>query len=100
MLPVQEAAAPIETDVFERLESNVQSYARSFPRVFDRARGSEIYAEQGVRIREARAEGGIPTRIRVPAGRPVTVGRAGEGTVIQVGAAVYTIARETDDVNL
>ncbi len=64
------------------------------------ARGSEIYAEQGVLIREARAEGGIPTRIRVPAGRPVTVGRAGEGTVIQVGAAVYTIARETDDVNL
>jgi diaminobutyrate-2-oxoglutarate transaminase len=49
MLPVQEAAAPIETDVFERLESNVQSYARSFPRVFDRARGSEIWDVDGNR---------------------------------------------------
>jgi uncharacterized protein len=64
------------------------------------ARGSEIYAEHGVRIREAEAEGGVPTRIRVPAGRSVTIDRAGEGTVIQVGNRVYTIARETDAITL
>ncbi len=64
------------------------------------ARGSEIYAEHGVRIREARPEGGIQTRIRVPAGSSVTIGRAAEGTVIRVGTRVYKLARETEDVIL
>ena len=33
--------------VFERLESEVQSYARSFPVVFDRAEGSLLYDKEG-----------------------------------------------------
>ncbi len=35
------------TDVFESLESEVRSYCRSWPVVFDRAQGSTLYAEDG-----------------------------------------------------
>lgn len=35
--------------VFERLESNVQSYARAFPKTFDRAQGVEIFDVDGNR---------------------------------------------------
>lgn len=34
---------------FDRLESNVRSYCRSFPAVFDRARGAELFTEDGGR---------------------------------------------------
>ncbi|WP_106242108.1 diaminobutyrate--2-oxoglutarate transaminase [Allonocardiopsis opalescens] len=34
-------------EIFERLESNVRSYCRSWPVVFDTARGSRLYAETG-----------------------------------------------------
>lgn len=34
-------------DVFERLESNVRSYSRSFPVVFTRAKMSKLYSEDG-----------------------------------------------------
>lgn len=34
-------------DVFERMESNVRSYSRAFPVVFDRAKGAMLYAEDG-----------------------------------------------------
>lgn len=34
-------------DVFERLESNVRSYCRSFPAVFDRAKMSKMYSVDG-----------------------------------------------------
>ncbi len=33
--------------IFEEIESEVQSYARNFPRVFDRAQGEYIYDEEG-----------------------------------------------------
>ena len=36
-------------NVFEKLESNVQSYARSFPVVFDRAEGAALYDAEGNR---------------------------------------------------
>jgi diaminobutyrate-2-oxoglutarate transaminase len=38
-----------ENDVFVRYESKVQSYARSFPAVFTRARGTELFDAQGRR---------------------------------------------------
>jgi diaminobutyrate-2-oxoglutarate transaminase len=34
-------------ETFERLESNVRSYCRSFPTVFDKARGALLYDERG-----------------------------------------------------
>jgi diaminobutyrate-2-oxoglutarate transaminase len=34
-------------NIFEQRESNVRSYCRSFPRVFNRAKGSLIYSELG-----------------------------------------------------
>jgi len=34
-------------DIFKAVESEVQSYARSFPIVFDRARGAELFDEEG-----------------------------------------------------
>ena len=37
------------SDIFDQLESNVQSYARSFPRVFAKARGAEIWDIDGNR---------------------------------------------------
>lgn len=36
-------------ELFETLESNVQSYARGYPRVFDRARGAELWDQDGNR---------------------------------------------------
>jgi len=33
--------------IFEKLESNVRSYARSFPVVFDRAEGAALYDAEG-----------------------------------------------------
>ncbi|MFC4563158.1 diaminobutyrate--2-oxoglutarate transaminase [Nocardiopsis mangrovi] len=34
-------------DIFDRLESDVRSYCRSWPVVFDKARGSHVYDESG-----------------------------------------------------
>ena len=33
--------------IFEEIESEVQSYARAFPRVFNRAQGEYLYDEDG-----------------------------------------------------
>ncbi len=44
-----EPAGRPETQVFDRLESEVRSYARAFPRIFDRARGSELWDVHGRR---------------------------------------------------
>ena len=33
--------------IFDEIESEVQSYARSFPRVFNRAKGEYLYSEDG-----------------------------------------------------
>ena len=38
-----------ETEVFTSLESNVRSYARSFPAIFSRARGTELWDVHGKR---------------------------------------------------
>lgn len=40
-------AAVTDTDIFTALESRVRSYSRSWPVVFDRARGSVMYDEAG-----------------------------------------------------
>ncbi len=34
-------------NTFEVLESNVRSYCRSFPVVFDKAKGDQLYADTG-----------------------------------------------------
>jgi diaminobutyrate-2-oxoglutarate transaminase len=49
MLPKQNTRSQPQNNVFGRFESNVQSYARSFPAVFHRARGSELWDVQGRR---------------------------------------------------
>jgi len=33
--------------IFEEIESEVQSYARNFPRIFDRAQGEHVYDDEG-----------------------------------------------------
>jgi diaminobutyrate-2-oxoglutarate transaminase len=33
--------------IFEEIESEVRSYARAFPRVFNRAQGETLYDEEG-----------------------------------------------------
>ena len=38
----------MDTEIFDSIESEVQSYARSFPVVFERAKGSYLYDEEGV----------------------------------------------------
>lgn len=37
----------MDSDVFDRIESEVQSYARSFPVTFGKAKGSYLYDEEG-----------------------------------------------------
>lgn len=37
----------MNTDIFEKYESEVRSYCRNFPAVFTKAKGSTIYAEDG-----------------------------------------------------
>ncbi len=39
----------MNTDVFSQYESEVRSYCRAFPVVFERAKGSELFAENGDR---------------------------------------------------
>src|SRR5713226_10052864 len=49
MLDRQSSAYRQETEVFGRLESKVQSYARNFPAIFTRARGTELWDVHGKR---------------------------------------------------
>jgi diaminobutyrate-2-oxoglutarate transaminase len=49
MLERQSGASRQENEVFGRLESKVQSYARNFPRIFSRARGTELWDVHGGR---------------------------------------------------
>jgi diaminobutyrate-2-oxoglutarate transaminase len=48
MLTLQTKKTP-DGDIFKRRESNVQSYARSFPRTFKRAKGTEVWDVEGRR---------------------------------------------------
>jgi diaminobutyrate-2-oxoglutarate transaminase len=43
------APEPSSTSTFDDLESNVQSYARSFPVIFDKAEGPYLYDDTGKR---------------------------------------------------
>lgn len=45
--PMSSHNDPDGTAVFERMESNVRTYCRSFPTVFDRAKGAMLYDEAG-----------------------------------------------------
>lgn len=47
MSPLQTPARAPSTNVFERMESRVRSYSRSFPVVFDRAHGAVMYDKAG-----------------------------------------------------
>ncbi|ASK35337.1 diaminobutyrate--2-oxoglutarate transaminase [Alcanivorax sp. N3-2A] len=38
----------MDTEIFDNIESEVQSYARSFPVVFSKAKGSYLYDEEGI----------------------------------------------------
>ena len=41
--------------IFNQIESEVQSYARSFPRVFNRAKGEFLYDEDGKQVSRVKA---------------------------------------------
>lgn len=45
--------------IFEEMESEVRGYVRSFPTIFDRAEGSEIFNEQGDRFIDFFAGAGV-----------------------------------------
>ena len=45
----RETTETADLTVFEKLESNVQSYARSFPVIFERAEGAYLYDQEGRR---------------------------------------------------
>ena len=49
MLPAKQSANRADNDVFAQYESNVQSYARVFPKIFTRALGSEMWDVNGRR---------------------------------------------------
>jgi len=75
---------------------NASLYALGFVHIDGYARGSEVYAEQGVRIRKAGGRDGAQTRIRVPAGKSVIIDHALAGTIIQIGSRMHTVVRESD----
>jgi diaminobutyrate-2-oxoglutarate transaminase len=50
MLDRQSNVQRIDNEVFGRLESNVQSYARNFPTIFAYARGTELRDIHGRRF--------------------------------------------------
>jgi diaminobutyrate-2-oxoglutarate transaminase len=47
MVSIDDAPALTGADLFEEYESNVRSYCRRFPAVFERARNAMVYAETG-----------------------------------------------------
>ena len=47
MTYISQAKSSNSTSIFEEAESNVRSYCRNFPEVFNRAKGSSIYSELG-----------------------------------------------------
>jgi diaminobutyrate-2-oxoglutarate transaminase len=49
MVTTRTSGSRPENDVFVRVESRVQSYARSFPAIFTRARGTEVWDAHGRR---------------------------------------------------
>jgi diaminobutyrate-2-oxoglutarate transaminase len=46
-VPAHQAASASDIRVFERRESNVRTYSRTFPAVFERAKGSLLFDETG-----------------------------------------------------
>lgn len=44
---LREPAEDVDTSVFDELESEVQSYARNFPIIFERAKGAYLYDQDG-----------------------------------------------------
>src|SRR5947209_162153 len=49
MLPASLNDSQLRSSTFARHESKVQSYARSFPAIFNRARGTELWDARGRR---------------------------------------------------
>lgn len=47
--PIEGSSGEKNMKIFEEIESEVQSYARSFPRVFNKAQGEFLYDEEGNR---------------------------------------------------
>src|SRR5690606_8547910 len=43
----EEKEEPMDLKIFDRMESEVRGYVRSFPVIFNKARGSELYDEDG-----------------------------------------------------
>lgn len=75
-------------------------YAEGAVRIEGYARGGEIYAGQGIAIREAGSRGGISTRLKVPRNREIIMDRVLEGTVVQIGVRTYTFAQEMEHVTV
>ncbi|WP_186445966.1 FapA family protein [Paenibacillus cremeus] len=74
---------------------NSKLYAKGMIQLDGYVRGGEIFAEKGVKIREAGTKGGIPTKIQVPKDQTIMINCALEETVIQIGNKTHTFTRET-----
>lgn len=53
-----------DLNIFEAQESQVRSYCRSWPTVFDRAQGSYIYAEDDLRASQRGSQAVARTDLR------------------------------------
>lgn len=82
-----------DTDIFEQLESNVRSYCRSFPVVFDKAHGSLMYAKDGTRYIDFLAGAGALNYGHNEASiRRTIIDYLDSGSIIH-GLDLYTIAK-------
>lgn len=77
---------------------NSKFYAKGYVQIDGFVRGGEYYAEKGVQIGEAGTKGGFPTKIRVPLGQTISIDRALEDTIIQIGTRAHTFLTETNFV--
>jgi uncharacterized protein (DUF342 family) len=57
-------------------------------------RGGELYARSGAIIKEVGSEGGVTTRIIVPANQKVKIESVKEGTIIQLGKIRYQFQKD------
>ena len=77
---------------------NSKLHAKGAVQIAGYIRGGEVFAEEGVVVQEAGTFGGIPTKIRVPKDRTITIGRVRADTFIQVGHRAHSFTEEASGI--
>ncbi|WP_027409050.1 FapA family protein [Anoxybacillus tepidamans] len=68
---------------------NCNIYAGGILTVHGVLRGGEVYAQKGIRVKEAGSSSAVKTVLAVPQGETIHIDRVWEGTVLHIGTKVY-----------